>query len=101
MSVGTAGTVFEDDVKPGSGNANGAGLFDMSGNILEFCWDWYADYSGQAGVSYGPEYGSKRISRGGSWSEYTLFYYAADRYAFDPNEYYGYTGFRFARTGKQ
>lgn len=101
MSVGTAGTVFEDDVKPGSGNANGAGLFDMSGNILEFCWDWYADYSGGAGVSYGPEYGSKRVSRGGSWSEYTLFYYAADRYAFDPNEYYGYTGFRFARTGKQ
>lgn len=100
MSAGTAGTLLAEGAKPGSGNANGAGIFDMSGNVLEFCWDWYADYGEQNGVFYGPEYGSRRVSRGGSWSEYTVFYYAADRYALDPNEYYGYTGFRFARTVK-
>ena len=70
----------------------------MSGNVLEFCWDWFADYTEQKkGARYaGPAYGSKRVSRGGSVSEYTPFINAGDRYAFDPNEAYDYMGFRIA-----
>ena len=102
--VGTAGTPFEDDAPPaaGSGNPNAMGLFDMSGNVLEFCWDWYGTYIDiEPGLrAIGAEYGNQRISRGGSWSEYTPFPYTGDRYKYDPNEYYNYMGFRICRTAR-
>jgi len=93
--AGTAGLSFEADaeVVPGTGYCNKAGLFDMSGNVLEYCWDWFAIY--EAEKPFGPEVGFERVSRGGSWSAYTPFLYAADRYSFDPNECYNYMGFRF------
>ena len=97
-TVGTAGTPFKPGAPPtpGSGNPNGAGLFDMSGNVLEFCWDWEASYTdvNRGERSTGPQFGSGRISRGGSWSPYTVFFYAGDRYSYDPNETYAYFGFR-------
>lgn len=97
--VGTAGTPFDLSASPapGSGNANGSGLFDMSGNVLEFCWDWEADYEDTEpeARSSGPRFGSQRVCRGGSWSPYSFLIFAADRYAFDPNEAYNYLGFRF------
>jgi len=97
-TVGTAGTLFTAEAQPaaGSGNANAAGLFDMSGNVLEFCWDWFADYTEQekGTRATGPEYGSQRVNRGGSWSPYTSFIAAGDRYSYDPNEVYNYMGFR-------
>lgn len=96
--VGTAGVPFSLEVlpEPASGNPNSAGIFDMSGNLLEFCWDWFADYSEDN--PYGPNVGYERVSRGGSWSPYTMFNYAGDRYSFDPNEKYNYFGFRFCCT---
>ena len=80
--------------------ANAAGFYDMSGNVLEFCWDWAADYeeTNTAARYTGPNVGSARVSRGGSWSEYTLFYCTGDRYYYDPNECYDYMGFRIAQT---
>lgn len=99
-TVGTAGTLFKDDEPPpapGSGNTNGAGLYDMSGNVLEYCWDWFDTYQeitpGERAV--GPEFGDERVCRGGSWSPYTGFIYAGDRYGYDPNEFYNFLGFRF------
>lgn len=99
-TVGTAGTPFSANAAAGTGNANGAGLYDMSGNILEACWDWKADYEDvtPGSRSTGAEYGSERIYRGGSWSPYTGFILCGDRYAFDPNEIYNYLGFRFCTT---
>lgn len=96
--VGTTGVPFNYDaaIQPGSGNANGAGLFDMSGNVLEFCWDWFAEYNDED--IYGAFFGYERVSRGGSFSEYTLFLYAGDRYSYDPNECYNYFGFRICST---
>ena len=88
-----------------SGEANEAGIYDMTGNVLEFCWDWYSPHSDSSTYSPdvtigGPEYGEIRICRGGSWSLYTPFLSAGDRYAFDPSEAYNYLGFRLCRTIK-
>lgn len=101
-TVGTALTIFSDTgVLPeaGSGASNGARLFDMSGNVLEYCWDWFAEYTDDDSITpSGPQYGEERVSRGGSVSPYTSFIGSGDRYAYDPNEYYNYMGFRIARS---
>ena len=103
--VGTAGTVFEKEAPPapGSGRANAAGLYDMSGNVLEFCWDWLDDYKETKGVerAAGPDYGKERVCRGGSWSPYTGFIYCGDRYGYDPNECYDFLGFRFCQSAPE
>ena len=49
-------------------------------------------------MASGKDGGSLRVLRGGSWSPYTLFNNAGDRYAFDPNEAYNYLGFRIAQS---
>lgn len=96
--VGTAGTPFTPDTHPeaGSGNPNGMGIFDMSGNVNEYCWDWFSTYKDvmPGSRATGIEFGTQRVSRGGSWSPYTPFFYCGDRYAYDPNEAYDYMGFR-------
>ena len=99
-TVGTAGVPFDPEsvTAPATGNANSAGLYDMSGNVLEYCWDWFDDYT--ADGIYGPAVGYERVSRGGSVSDYTPFYYSGDRYSYDPNECYNYFGFRIVHTVK-
>lgn len=99
--VGTAGTPFDPSSppKPGTGNPNGAGLFDMSGNVLEWVFDWFAQYSDSSDKNYcGPEFGSERVMRGGSWNVYTMFLGAGDRYSFNPSEAFNYFGFRIAKS---
>lgn len=53
----------------GQKKANAWGLRDMSGNVLELCWDWYAPYpDAETTVDpYGPESGLYRVARGGYW----------------------------------
>lgn len=47
---------------------NELGLYDMSGNVYEWCEDWYGDYSSSASVDpKGPVDGARRVLRGGSW----------------------------------
>jgi formylglycine-generating enzyme required for sulfatase activity len=53
-------------VKTKAGNS--LGLYDMSGNIYELCWDWYGSYSGSSQTDpAGAAGGSYRVIRGGSW----------------------------------
>jgi len=93
--VGTAGS--ETGIA-GSGRKNGMGLFDMSGNVMEYCWDWYDEEYEEVekgARATGPDYAFARVSRGGCWNPYPGLAITAARFKYDPNESYNYLGFRF------
>jgi formylglycine-generating enzyme required for sulfatase activity len=52
----------------GTKAANSLGIYDMSGNVYEWCWDWYDSYgSGSVTDPIGAASGSYRVNRGGGW----------------------------------
>lgn len=66
--------------------ANELQLHDMSGNVHEWCQDWYGDYSSEAATDpAGPAAGSGRVYRGGSWYFDEWFCRVSFRNAFDPS----------------
>src|SRR5262249_19261506 len=55
----------------GSKKPNAWGFFDMLGNVAEWCQDWFAPYSKESAADpLGPEAGSERVVRGGSWRDF-------------------------------
>ncbi len=77
----------------------GPGLHHMTGNVAEWCWDWYAGdsyASPPASDPRGPATGSERILRGGDWAKGAEFCRVACRDYRAP-DYSGYTGFRPVR----
>jgi len=77
---------------------NSLGLYDMSGNVWEWCWDRYGRYS--SGVQTDPvgaSSGSDRVSRGGGWLDSAEFVRSANRYSYSPSNRYSDVGFRVVR----
>jgi sulfatase modifying factor 1 len=84
----------------GGRNVNALGIYDMSGNAWECCWDWKTDYPGTSADYRGPATGSERVVRGGSFfnPEPTSYIQTGFRTSDGPNNK-GFTqGFRLAKT---
>ncbi|MGM0608668.1 MAG: SUMF1/EgtB/PvdO family nonheme iron enzyme [Candidatus Muiribacteriota bacterium] len=113
-----AGSDNADDVGWHSGNSgsetkivgqklpNELGLFDMSGNVQEWVWDWnsaennYSVYPGTGGATdpTGPSSGSSRIVRGGSWFLTNYNMRVSHRGGSGPGSVFNFFGMRLVRT---
>jgi len=93
---------FEDGVMPytspvGSFAPNGYGLYDMAGNVWEWCWDWAGNYSSDPQTDpHGPDSGSTRVGRGGNWNYYAEHCRDSYRYGNPPTDTATNIGFRCA-----
>ena len=104
--------LLKGEVKEGMGNAareqyahrvglkkpNPAGLFDMHGNVAEWCSDWYGEKLSGGADPVGPEGGSDRVLRGGGYLDSPGLCRSASRHLSDPPYRADHLGFRVARS---
>jgi formylglycine-generating enzyme required for sulfatase activity len=95
-NANSAGSTQEVGRKP----ANAWGLYDMHGNVVEWCWDWYGDYSSGAQTDpVGASSGSIRVLRGGNWDSSAQRIRSACRGGIPPSFGDSALGFRLVRNG--
>ncbi len=91
------GPYLKETSAVGTYPANAWGLYDMHGNVFEWCSDWYGEYpSGSVTDPIGPATGSSRVYRGGSWSRDAVFCRSAYRPSNGPSNRHVLLGFRVA-----
>jgi formylglycine-generating enzyme required for sulfatase activity len=78
---------------------NSLGLYDMSGNVGEWCWDWRGNYAGGTQVDpRGPAGGTTRVVRGGAWNYGNYDLRSADRGIITLSDRSNFIGFRVVRS---
>jgi len=78
--------------------ANDWGLYQMHGNVWEWCQDWYGAYLGDPSIDpAGAEAGDGRVCRGGSWGDHAVDCRSGQRLQWHPGDRYVRRGFRLAR----
>ncbi len=81
----------------GTKKENELGLYDMSGNVWEWCYDWYGEYSsGSQTDPIGSNTGSGLVFRGGCWGSLSKGCRSSDRYSLAPSGRTSFLGFRLA-----
>ena len=85
----------------GQKKPNDLGIYDMTGNVEEWCWDWYGPYTASAKADpRGPASGKHRVARGGAWNWDADYSRTLRRDGFTPDKRYEVLGFRLARSAQ-
>jgi formylglycine-generating enzyme required for sulfatase activity len=78
---------------------NGLDVYDLTGNVSEWCWDWYGEYPPETQKDpAGPQTGFLRVVRGGSWVSCEKYCTNEFRNLYNPRDRHSHVGFRVART---
>jgi formylglycine-generating enzyme required for sulfatase activity/uncharacterized protein with PIN domain len=94
---GKKGRYRQETVEVASLPANPWVLYEMHGNVWEWCQDWYGAYRAEPVVDpTGPETGERRVLRGGSWLDFGRSVRSAYRYRYEPGNRIHDYGFRLA-----